>query len=46
MSLAVNATSRIIPCLRYRNALRMIDWLWFGSCDPWVDQAAKDKASA
>ena len=27
MSLAANTTATIIPCLRYRNALRMIDWL-------------------
>lgn len=27
MSLAANTTSTIIPCLRYRNAVPMIDWL-------------------
>ena len=27
MSNAANTTSTIIPCLRYRNALAMIDWL-------------------
>ena len=27
MTLAANTTSTIVPCLRYRNALQMIDWL-------------------
>jgi uncharacterized glyoxalase superfamily protein PhnB len=27
MSLAAHTTSTIIPCLRYRDAMRMIDWL-------------------
>ncbi len=27
MTLAAKTTSTIVPCLRYRNALQMIDWL-------------------